>query len=405
MNVFGLRDSLIGDYERYIKSFFVIRNPRIKAKVDEHLSQGALWPDPLLQLNPSFERGKSIDELAAEGVLHQDCRGIFKIGKTSAGGGSPLKLHRHQEEAIRKGATGANYVLTTGTGSGKSLAYIVPMVDHVLRNGSGRGLRAIIVYPMNALANSQKGELEKFLEYGVPSGHPPVTFERYTGQENEEERARILANPPDILLTNFVMLELILTRPYERPLIANGKSLRFLVLDELHTYRGRQGADVALLVRRLREAFGVANLQCVGTSATLAGEGTAAERQKEVARVASQLFGTEVLPNNVVGETLRRATTAKDFSDPAERERLRRRVESVSGPVHDSNESYLSDPLSSWIEGELGLDIEAGGDSAHSGTSPQHSWSRRRCSDAFQGNRCARRSLQEGHRTTSAAQL
>jgi ATP-dependent helicase YprA (DUF1998 family) len=316
-----------------------------------------------------------------------------------------LKLHRHQEEAIRKAATGANYVLTTGTGSGKSLAYIVPMVDHVLRNGSGRGLRAIIVYPMNALANSQKGELEKFLEYGVPSGHPPVTFERYTGQENEEERARILANPPDILLTNFVMLELILTRPYERPLIANGKSLRFLVLDELHTYRGRQGADVALLVRRLREAFGVANLQCVGTSATLAGEGTAAERQKEVARVASQLFGTEVLPNNVVGETLRRATTAKDFSDPAERERLRRRVESVSGPVHDSNESYLSDPLSSWIEGELGLDIEAGGDSAHSGTSPQHSWSRRRCSDAFQGNRCARRSLQEGHRTTSAAQL
>ena len=223
MNVFGLRDNLISDYEQYIKSFFAIRDPRIKTIVDWHLSEGALWPDPLLQLNPSFERGRSIDELVAEGVLHQDCRGIFKINKTPEGGGQPLRLHLHQEEAIRTAVTGGNYALTTGTGSGKSLAYIVPIVDHVLRTGSRKGLRAIVVYPMNALANSQKGELQKFLESGFPKGHPPVTFERYTGQEDEEERARIIANPPDILLTNFVMLELILTRPYERPLVEHGK--------------------------------------------------------------------------------------------------------------------------------------------------------------------------------------
>ena len=148
-------------------------------------------------------------------------------------------------------------MLTTGTGSGKSLAYIVPIVDHVLAAkaaGTYRpGIKAIVVYPMNALANSQLGELEKFLTTAIPSG-PPVTFDRYTGQESQDERARIIANPPDILLTNYVMLELVLTRPRERGLVEAARGLWFLVLDELHTYRGRQGADVALLVRRLRDA-------------------------------------------------------------------------------------------------------------------------------------------------------
>lgn len=361
MNVFGLRDSLIDDYQRYIRSFFAIRDERIRAEVDRHLSQGALWPDPFIQLNPAFERGHTIDELVAEGVLHQDCRGIFRIEKTPAGGGKPLRLHRHQEDAVRTASGGHNYVLTTGTGSGKSLAYIIPIVDHVLRNGSRKGLRAIVVYPMNALANSQKNELEKFLVHGFPAGHPPVTFERYTGQENDEERERILASPPDVLLTNFVMLELILTRPRERAFVEHGNLLKFLVLDELHTYRGRQGADVAMLVRRLREAFGVRDLQCVGTSATLAGPGTMDEQRAAVARVATQLFGDEVRAEHVIGETLRRSTRARDFGDPAVREELRRRVESGLTEPHASCEAYLDDPLSSWIEGELGLTTEPGG--------------------------------------------
>jgi ATP-dependent helicase YprA (DUF1998 family) len=89
----------------------------------------------------------------------------------------------------------------------------------VLRSGSGKGIQAIVVYPMNALANSQAGELEKFLKYGYPENKEPVTYARYTGQESPEERDAILAHPPDILLTNYVMLELILTRPFEKPLI------------------------------------------------------------------------------------------------------------------------------------------------------------------------------------------
>ena len=170
--------------------------------------------------------------------------------------GSKLRLHQHQEDAIRVAQSGANYVLTTGTGSGKSLAYIIPIVDFVLKHGSGKGVQAIIVYPMNALANSQLGELEKFINLGFPDNKGPVTFGRYTGQESDEEKKQIMANPPDILLTNYVMLELILTRPDERKTLVNAaQGLRFLVLDELHTYRGRQGADVAMLVRRVRNTL------------------------------------------------------------------------------------------------------------------------------------------------------
>lgn len=89
---------------------------------------------------------------------------------------------------MRTARAGHHYVLTTGTGSGKSLSYIIPIVDHVLRNGSGKGIQAMIVYPMNALANSQYGELEKFLCAGFPDGRGPVTFARYTGQEDDATR-------------------------------------------------------------------------------------------------------------------------------------------------------------------------------------------------------------------------
>ena len=107
--------------------------------------------------------------------------------------------------------------------------------------GSGKGIQAIIVYPMNALANSQMGELEKFLCRGYPAGNAPVTFRRYTGQESDEERKEIIASPPDILLTNYVMLELVLTRPWDYQLIdaATGSSGSWSLMNSTPTAAAR----------------------------------------------------------------------------------------------------------------------------------------------------------------------
>ena len=116
------------------------------------------------------------------------------------------------------------------------MTYIVPIVYHVLRRGSGQGIQAVVVYPMNALANSQAEELKKFLEKGYGHGKSPVSFERYTGQEKGDEREGIRNNPPDILLTNYMMLELLLTRREDRALVKAAQGLRYLVFDELHTY-------------------------------------------------------------------------------------------------------------------------------------------------------------------------
>src|SRR4051794_18294122 len=350
MDVFALREKLVGDYRRYAESFLAIRDERIAAHVQAKLDEGLLWPDPPLQLNPSFEPGGLIDELIDAGVLHDECRRIFRAAKSDSDPvGRAIQLHKHQADAIRAASTGANYVLTTGTGSGKSLAYIVPIVDYVLRNGAGDGrIKAIVIYPMNALANSQENELAKFLKLGYPQGKPPVTFRRYTGQESEEQRDEIRNNPPDILLTNYVMLEYLLTRPVDGAVIRAAQGLPFLVLDELHTYRGRQGADVALLVRRVRERCQAKHLRCVGTSATMAGPGTFAQQQAEVARVASRLFGTTVEPGNVIGETLRPATVDVAIDDAAFRALLAERV--LSGTPPPSYDEMVGDPLASWIE-------------------------------------------------------
>ncbi len=352
MNVFDLRHRLVEDYADFTRSFVVIRDERVRARVDEELAAGLLWPPPIVQLNPAFEPGGTIDDVVAEGLLHPRCAQIFRRGKTPDDPeGEPLRLHRHQREAIEAARGGGNYVLTTGTGSGKSLAYIVPIVDHVLRNGTGRGIQALVVYPMNALANSQVGELEKFLAIGPPGSTNLVSFRRYTGQESQEERDEILHSPPDILLTNYVMLEYILTRPFDSPVVKAAQGLRFLVLDELHTYRGRQGADVALLARRVREACNATGLQHVGTSATLAGAGTFDEQRREVARIASLVFGDTVEPGNVIGETLRRATVPT----PADAEALRARIGDEPPSDYDA---FLADPLASWIETTFGLAVE-----------------------------------------------
>lgn len=350
MDVFSLRDSIVGEYRKFATSFTTIHADDIRAKVEAIYSEGRFWPDPLLQINPSYKRGLNLETLIANGALDPRTADIFRAD------GAPLSLYKHQEQSVVLASQGESYVVTTGTGSGKSLCFFIPIVSAVLaekRKSAERRTRAIIIYPMNALANSQLEELDKFV--ANVQGEKPITFERYTGQEDSEKRRSIAENPPDILLTNFMMLELLMTRQDEidRKVIGNCQGLRFLVLDELHTYRGRQGADVALLVRRVRERLSPERLQCIGTSATMASEGTTRNKQEVVANVASKLFSTAVDPSHVIIEELERVT---DKSKRAES------VKSALGPAIDAgisasitDDALKSHPLAIWTETRLGI--------------------------------------------------
>ncbi|MCB1100445.1 MAG: DUF1998 domain-containing protein [Verrucomicrobiae bacterium] len=154
------------------------------------------------------------------------------------------------------------------------------------------------------------------------------------------------------------MLELILTRPRERKLIAAAHNLRFLVLDELHTYRGRQGADVSMLIRRLRDHLASDKILCVGTSATMGGDGSPSSQKETISEVASMLFGTEVKASNVIGEKLRPATDVT----PPEQGHLRSQLDPLTLPDSADPEQFVQHPLARWVEGNFGLttDEESG---------------------------------------------
>lgn len=352
MHVFDLDRTLVDDYERFSRSFTHIRADDIRRQVDDIYDEGAFWPDPLVTINPRFEPGASVEDLVRDGTLHPLTAQVFQID------GQPLALHRHQAQAIAKAASRQSFVVTTGTGSGKSLCFFIPIIDAAIRAreaGEPARTRAIIIYPMNALANSQLGELAKFIgNAGLPTELCP-TFRRYTGQEEDSEREEVRRLKPDILLTNFMMLELLMTRQdaRERDIIDNAKGLDFLVLDELHTYRGRQGADVAMLVRRVRDRLCPDRTPlCIGTSATMA-SGDGETTRQAVADVAGRLFGTRVSPDAVIDESLRRATDSEIKVDDLG-ESL---VAAVDAPLPEkaSDEDLRCHPLAVWVEMEMGL--------------------------------------------------
>ena len=348
MDIFQFRNDLVHDYGSFITSFHNIADPRIQERVEKSLTSGMLWPEVMVQLNPAFKPGRNTDELIEAGVLHPDVRGAFSLSD-----GTPWTFHIHQDRAFESVQRGNNLVMTTGTGSGKSLCYIGPVIDEVVRRGSGNGIKALVIYPMNALVNSQKQELEKFLS--TPNA-PKVTFDQYTGQESEERKQEILANPPDILLTNYVMLELMLTRPKERILIEALQDIRYLVLDELHTYRGRQGADVALLVRRLKAMISSQNLQFIGTSATMSTEGGLEQQQHAVSEATGKLFGIEPQSIDVIGEDLLPMASPEVKTD---REHLKKAVDEINqsiGTHLDTWGALANNPLAKWIEQTLGVD-------------------------------------------------
>lgn len=174
MDVFSLRDRVIQDYRGYVQSFLKISDPRTADFVASRLNEGALWPEPLVQLSPAYAEGPTVEDLVAAGELHPICAKLFQI--TGPDGTShPIRLYQHQYQALQVASSREPYVLTTGTGSGKSLTYLIPIFDHVLKNDPGSGrVRAIIVYPMNALINSQDEAIRQLA--ANLSGEPlPVT--------------------------------------------------------------------------------------------------------------------------------------------------------------------------------------------------------------------------------------
>jgi ATP-dependent helicase YprA (DUF1998 family) len=172
-----------------------------------------------------------LSQLVEDGQLHAELGNIF----------NGYSLYKHQEEAILHGASGKEFIVTSGTGSGKSLTYMATIFNHVLQQGTGteNKIQAVVVYPMNALINSQYNEIDNFKKrYEEAFQKPfPITFGQYTGQESEEQKEKLRLNPPHILLTNYMMLELLMTRGGRDVDIRENflKHINYLVFDELHT--------------------------------------------------------------------------------------------------------------------------------------------------------------------------
>ncbi|RMH81057.1 MAG: DEAD/DEAH box helicase, partial [Calditrichaeota bacterium] len=356
MSIFTLHQKTINDYRHFVRSFINIADERIVEFIDQALlEEQHLWPEFLLQLSPRYALAKTMDELATEKIIHPQTAQIFRTEQNK-----PFHLYQHQMEALEKAKSAQSYVVTSGTGSGKSLTYFLPIVDHLLRHpGEENRTSALVVYPMNALVNSQLQALEKLkVAYERRTGRPfPVTFAKYTGATSNDERNRLRQHPPDILLTNYVMVELMMVRPEDQRFLDRaGGGLRFLVMDELHTYRGRQGADVAMLIRRLKERAASPELICVGTSATMVAsrEATPEERRQAVADFATKIFGQPVAAENVIEETLIAFTEGgKPSADELKT--------GLTTPLPTVMDEFRRHPLPRWVEWNLGVETEAGG--------------------------------------------
>jgi len=356
-SIFDLHRNVINDYSDFVRSFILIADERINDFVNRIMQQEShLWPEPLIQLNPSYAYGADVDELEKQGLILPETARIFRTPDDK-----PFRLYKHQEEAIRKAITKESFVVTSGTGSGKSLCYFLPIIDSLVRLANqNTGVKALIVYPMNALVNSQFQSLENLMtNYERRTGEKfPVTFAKYTGDTKDELREQMRTNPPQILLTNYMMAELLLVRPEDRNLLGNNSSdgLNFIVFDELHTYRGRRGADVAMLIRRIKERCAAPDLIHIGTSATIVShpDATAEERKQAVAEFATLFFGAPFNSSQIIEETLSPSTIG---NPPTEQEL----IDAFYNPIPENMDDFLKNPLVRWIEYEIGIEPQQDG--------------------------------------------
>ncbi len=241
--------------------------------------------------------------------------------------------YKHQVKAFQRlyskdGHQPQHTLVTTGTGSGKTECFLYPILDHCWRNKDKPGVKAIILYPMNALATDQAGRLAEML-WNDERLKGEVSAGLYVGGKGRhavadekhliDQRDVLRDSPPDILLTNYKMLDFLLLRPEDRKLWLHTETdtLRYLVLDELHTYDGAQGSDVACLLRRLKNRLKVepGSLCCVGTSATI---GDADERSATaLTSFASKVFDGLFTEESLITESRQtpRETLGDDWVD------------------------------------------------------------------------------------------
>lgn len=330
MNPFKVVEEVRAAYIDYIKSYQKFKNKEIEKWVQDNIETGGLlWKSPFVNLSKKFKQGSNFNSPDMKSILHEDTSKIFTVvpGDRTA---NAIEPHMHQTNAILnlltdKRATGGtnNTIVATGTGSGKSFCFAIPIVSRCLelQDGGVKGIKAIIIYPMNALANSQYEDFAcrlngSGIKIALYTGDTKNTrqealadFKELTGREKPFDselisREEIRKERPDILMTNYQMLELLLTRFEDKELFPNDECgvLEFLVLDEVHTYTGKRGADVACLIRRLKQHTNtIGKIKCIGTSATVQ-SGDESEAKRVISEFASNLFGESFNENSVIGE-------------------------------------------------------------------------------------------------------
>lgn len=333
MNPRATTEKIRTDYQDYLSSILTVRDSELTSQAQQCVRKGQFVKGPYLETTLPFENSKSLKDLVEEGLLSPE---FSKMG--GALHYSDWKLRKHQEIALRKYVEGHNIIVSTGTGSGKTECYLYPVFDALMKEKEagtlGPGVRALLLFPMNALANDQQKKLRKLLH-----DYPDITFGRYTGEtphkvqsETPDEAERrlhnqyelehstdadpllrtalpneymsreaMIAHPPHILLTNYAMLEYLLLQPDTAPFFDTefAAHWEFLVLDEAHTYKGAAGTEIAFLLRRLKERIRVhmqGNFHCIATSATLGSE----DAKEGLAQFAQKLFGEPFRAEDVV---------------------------------------------------------------------------------------------------------